>query len=216
VLELVTVSESVDRIAEAGIALLLFLVGLELSLEVVRGLGSIVLVTAGVQVPVTFLASAGLALLLGFDGMESVIIGAALTFSSTVVAVKLLEQRRELHLTHGRLAVGVLLVQDVVVIITLTLLAALGGGGATGVTAAMGEIVRAFGAMILLSAVALLGARWLLARHFERVAASPEATLVSGLAWCFLFILAAEQLHLSIELGAFIAGVGIAQLRAAA
>ena len=129
-----------------------------------RGLGSIVLVTAGVQVPVTFLASAGLALLLGFDGMESVIIGAALTFSSTVVAVKLLEQRRELHLTHGRLAVGVLLVQDVVVIITLTLLAALGGGGATGVTAAMGEIVRAFGAMILLSAVALLGARWLLAR----------------------------------------------------
>ena len=216
VLELVTVSESVDRIAEAGIALLLFLVGLELSLEVVRGLGSIVLVTAGVQVPVTFLASAGLALLLGFDGMESVIIGAALTFSSTVVAVKLLEQRRELHLTHGRLAVGVLLVQDVVVIITLTLLAALGGGGATGVTAAMGEIVRAFGAMILLSAVALLGARWLLARHFERVAASPEATLVSGLAWCFLFILAAEQLHLSIELGAFISGVGIAQLRAAA
>jgi Kef-type K+ transport system membrane component KefB len=214
VLGLVVVSESVDQIAEAGIALLLFLVGLELSLTTVRGLGPVVLVTAGIQISASLGAGLAAALLLGFNAVESTIIGGAVAISSTVVAVKLLEERRALSRTHGRIAVGVLLVQDVVVIIALTLLAGLGGGG-EGAASFAGQIARAFGGMAVLSALALLGARWLLARPLLRMASAPEATLVWGLAWCFLFILAAESLHLSVELGAFIAGLGLAQLPAA-
>jgi Kef-type K+ transport system membrane component KefB len=214
ILGLVTVSETVDQIAEVGIALLLFLVGLELSVDAVRGLGRVVLVSAGVQIPATFVAATGAALLLGFSPAESAIIGASLTFSSTVVAVKLLEERRELRLTQGRIAVGVLLVQDVVVILALTLVAGL-GGAAQGPGGLLAEVARALGAMLLLSVLAVLGARWLLARQFARLGSAPDATLVWGLAWCFLFIIAAESLHLSIELGAFIAGIGIAQLHTA-
>ena len=214
VLGLVTGSESVDHIAEAGIALLLFLVGLELSLDVARGLGSVVLVSAGVQISATFAVATGAAVLLGFGTGESIIIGGALTFSSTVVAVKLLEERQALQLTHGRIAVGVLLVQDMVVIVALTVLAGL-GGATSGAAEVAGRIALAFLGMLLLVAVAVLGARWLLAGQLERLRGSPEATLVWGLAWCFLFMIAAERLHLSIELGAFIAGVAIAQLRAA-
>jgi Kef-type K+ transport system membrane component KefB len=113
-------------IAELGIVLLLFLVGLELSLDKIRAVGKVA-VSAGIgQVIFTAVIGFGVALLLGFNTMESIFLATALTFSSTVVVVKLLDQKKHLNLLYGRIAVGIFLVQDLIVIIVLTFLAGLG------------------------------------------------------------------------------------------
>jgi Kef-type K+ transport system membrane component KefB len=143
--------------------------------------------------------------------MESVFLGTALTFSSTVVVVKLLDQKKEIDALYGRIAVGIFLVQDLVVIIALTFLAGLGDPSALTPTKMTMGLVRAFGGMALLLAAALLAARWLLPRVFGWVAGS-EPMLIWSLSWCFLFVLGAEVLDLSLEIGAFLAGLSLAQL----
>jgi Kef-type K+ transport system membrane component KefB len=129
-----------------------------------------------------------------------------------VVVVKLLDQKDELQTLYGRIAVGIFLVQDLVVIVVLTFLAGLGAGeGASAGTIGIG-IARAFAGMGLLLAVALLSARFVLPRLFGWVADSLETLFVWSLCWCFLFVLGAEWLHLSLEIGAFLAGISLAQL----
>jgi Kef-type K+ transport system membrane component KefB len=202
-------TESLEVIAEAGIALLLFLVGLELSLDHIRGVGRVVVIAGTLQIIGTTVIAWGLATLLGVPATEAVVIGLGATFSSTVVVVKLLDQRRQMTSLHGRIAVGILLVQDAAVILTLTLFAGLGESDLTSVAA---SLVKAFAGLLALAALSALAAKFVLPRLFGWAERSSETLFVWSLAWCFVFILAAEALHLSVELGAFIAGVGLAQL----
>lgn len=209
---LVDFSEALEITAEVGIALLLFLVGLELSLDKIRDVGRVAVVAGVGQVVFTAAGGFGLSLLLGFGVMESVFLATALTFSSTVVVVKLLKEKEELGSLYGRIAVGIFLVQDMVVIVVLTLLSGLGSPddltlGSVGI-----GVAQAFGGMILLLAAALLSSRFALPRVFGWIAVSPEGLLVWSLAWCFGFVVAADALGLSAEIGAFLAGISIAQL----
>jgi Kef-type K+ transport system membrane component KefB len=199
-------------IAELGIVLLLFLVGLELSLDKIRAVGKVA-VSAGMgQVVFTAVIGFGLALLLGFSVMEAVFLATALTFSSTVVVVKLLDQKKHLDLLYGRIAVGIFLVQDLIVIIVLTFLAGLGDPASTNALALAANLGRAFLGMAIMLAVALLSARYLLAKPMAWAAGSSETSLIWSLFWCFAFVIAAEQLNLSPEIGAFLAGLSLAQL----
>jgi Kef-type K+ transport system membrane component KefB len=209
---LIGASEAVDLIAEVGIALLLFLVGLELSLDRIRDVGKVAVVAGIGQVVFTAAGGLGLALLLGFGMLESVFIATALTFSSTVVVVKLLDQKGELNALYGRIAVGIFLVQDLVVIVILTFLAGLGEADQWNPNAMMGGLALAFAGMAALLAVALLSARYVLSRLFALVAGAPEPLFIWSLCWCFLFVLGAEVMNLSLEIGAFLAGVSLAQL----
>jgi Kef-type K+ transport system membrane component KefB len=209
---LIAASEAVDLIAEVGIALLLFLVGLELSLARIRDVGKVAVVAGIGQVIFTAAGGLGLALLLGFGLMESIFIATALTFSSTVVVVKLLDQKGELNALYGRIAVGIFLVQDLVVIVILTFLAGLGEADHLQAGEMAGGLAVAFGGMGALLAVALLSARYLLPRLFSLVAGAPEPLFIWSLCWCFLFVLGAEAMNLSLEIGAFLAGVSLAQL----
>lgn len=208
-----TTPEALELIGEIGIVLLMFIVGLELSLERLREVGKVALAAGLGQVAFTAVLGFGLCLALGFEALESVFIATALTFSSTAVVVKLLDQKNELHTLYGQIAVGIFLVQDLVVIVVLTFLAGLGSGK----TMSAGEVVlglaRAFGGMALLLAVCLLGARYVLPVVFGRVAGEPRTLFVWCLAWCLGFVIAADALGLSIEIGAFLAGLAIAQLR---
>lgn len=198
--------------AELGIVLLLFLVGLELSLDKIRAVGKVA-VAAGIgQVIFTAIIGFGLALLLGFNTMESVFLATALTFSSTVVVVKLLDQKKHLHMLYGRIAVGIFLVQDLVVIIVLTFLTGLGDPQSANLSSIALGIGRSFLGMGIMLGAALLASRYLLARPMAWVAASAEATLIWSLFWCFAFVVAAEKLSLSPEIGAFLAGLSLAQL----
>jgi Kef-type K+ transport system membrane component KefB len=144
--------------------------------------------------------------------MESLFLATALTFSSTVVVVKLLDQKKELDSLYGRIAVGIFLVQDLVVIVVLTFLAGLGTPEAMTIGGVSWGLARAFGGMGLLLVGALLASRYLLPRLFGWIAGSSEALFIWSLCWCFLLVFGAEVLHLSLEIGAFLAGLSLAQL----
>jgi Kef-type K+ transport system membrane component KefB len=221
-LHLVTLSPATDLIAEAGIILLLFLVGLEISFQKMRAVGRLAIAAGVAQIVVTAGALAGLALALGLRGGDALFVATALTFSSTVVAVKLLDQLKALDRRYGQIAVGILLVQDLAVIVVLTFVAgteaavtapAAAAGVQTSPDAGLfSGLLRAFGGMIVLFGAAALLAWRILPRLFGAVARSQPALLAWSLSWCFLLVLGSELLELSLELGAFVAGVSLAQL----
>ena len=212
----VEVGDGLDLVSEFGIALLLFLVGLELSLDKIKDVGKVA-IYAGIG-QVVFTAAGGYVLcwLLDFGVMEALFLATGLTFSSTVVVVKLLDEKGELNSLYGRIAVGIFLVQDMVVILILTFLA---GMGTTDGSAAKVDIwvvglglMKAFGGMVLLMVLSLLASKYLLPRPFKWAARSPEVLLVWAISWCFLMVFAAHEFGLSLEIGAFLAGMSLAQL----
>ena len=207
-----TASDSLQLIAEIGIALLLFLVGLELSLQKIRDVGRVA-VWAGLG-QVAFTAAGGflLSTLLGFNVMESIFLSTALTFSSTVIVVKLLDQKRELDSLYGRIAVGIFLVQDLVAIVILTFVAGLGSPEVFDAVAMFRSLARAFLGMGGLLAVSMLAARYLLPRPFGWAVRSMQTLFLWSVFWCFALVVGAEELGLSPEIGAFLAGVSLAQL----
>jgi len=208
----VELTEALRTISEIGIVLLLFLVGLELSFDKIRGMGKAVLLAGLAQVTLTlgggFLVSWGL----GFPLKDAAMLGIAVTLSSTVVAVKLLEEKGEFNSMHGRMAVGVLLIQDLLVIILLTLLSGFESGEGLDLAGVVWSLVKSMGGMALLCAVVLLAARYILPTPFAWAAASSSTLFVWSLCWCFFVVSGAHWMHLSAESGAFLAGLGLAQL----
>jgi Kef-type K+ transport system membrane component KefB len=205
--------EALDLLGEIGIVLLLFIVGLELSLGRIREVGKVAVAAGLGQVLFTCVLGFGLCLLLGFGALESLFIATALTFSSTAVVVKLLDQKNELQTLYGRIAVGIFLVQDIVVVVVLTFLAGIGSPDAMSAGSVAVGLARAFGGMGLLLAVCLLGGRYLLPPVLGWASTAPRTLFVWSLAWCLAIVLAAHALGLSAEIGAFLAGLSIAQLR---
>lgn len=208
---LLHVGEGVELASEVGIALLLFLVGLELSFAAIKDLGRVAVFGGTVQVGISAVAGAAIGYAFGLPAREALFLGVALSFSSTVIVVKLLEQRGDLRETYGKITLGILLVQDLLVVVVLTFVSGLADGGSTLAGMAL-DLAVAFGGMGLLVAVAVAASRWLLPPAFRWIGASSEATLVWSLAWCFLLIMGAEHMGLSLELGAFLAGIALAQL----
>lgn len=204
----VEVTPAVATLAELGVVFLLFLVGLELSVDRVREVGAVALVAGTVQVLVTFGAGTGLAMLLGFAASAAVVVGLAVTFSSTAVVVKLLAEGRELGTRSGQITIGILLVQDIVVVVALTLVGALGGEEVAG----GGELILPFLALGGLILVSVAAAHSFLPRAFRWIGVAPDAVFVWSITWCMLFVVASELVHLPLEIGAFLAGVGLAQL----
>ncbi len=212
---LIETTDGLDLVSEFGIALLLFLVGLELSFEKIKDVGKVAIL-AGIG-QVVFTAAGGYALcwLLDFTFMEALFLATGLTFSSTVVVVKLLDEKGELNSLYGRIAVGIFLVQDMVVILILTFLAGMGtteaGAKVDGWAVGMG-LLKAFGGMALLFVLSMLASKYLLPRPFKWAARSPDVLLVWSIFWCFALVFAAHEFGLSLEVGAFLAGMSLAQL----
>ncbi|HEX6588765.1 MAG TPA: cation:proton antiporter [Longimicrobiales bacterium] len=210
------VSESLHLFSELGVALLLFVVGLELSVEKIRDVGRPAVVGGILRVVSMFVLGSALALALGFAPVPAIFLGLATSFSSTVIVVKLLDGAGELDSLHGRLSIGILLVEDIVVAIVLTLVVGLAGADAGGDGGGASAILRALGTslvgLVALAAMAAVAVKWVLPPVFRWLSASGEALFVAALTWAFAFILAAEAFGLSIELGAFVAGVALAQL----
>lgn len=209
------VEGTVETIAEFGTVLLLFLVGLELSFARIKQVGKVAFAAGLGQVVFTAAGGYLLCWALGFEPLEGIVLATALTFSSTVVVVKLLDQKGELHALYGRIAVGIFLVQDLVVVLVLALLAGLGSPEALEPSVLLGSIGRAFGGTLGLLAACLLSARFLLPPLFRWAARSPRTIFIFSLGWALLFVEVAHQLELSAEIGAFLAGISIAQLDSA-
>ena len=195
-------------LAEVGIAVLLFLVGLKLDLHIVRTLGPVAVATGLGQVAFTSVIGFAICLAIGFTVVESTYIAVALTFSSTIIIVKLLSDKREVDSLHGRIAIGFLIVQDLVVVLAMVALSTL--GAATGKSSAPGGL-----AGTLAGSVAGIGAVALFMRYgaeplLRRVARVPELLVTFALAWAVLFAAVADGIGLGKEIGGLAAGVSLA------
>ena len=202
--------DQVDLLATLGITLLLFVVGLKLDLHLIRSLGPVALATGLGQVLFTSVIGYGIALALGLDHLPAIYVAVALTFSSTIIIVKLLSDKREIDSLHGRIAVGFLIVQDLVVIVAMIVLSAFGVAGQqdnVGLWRDMLWIV-AKGAGLL--AAVGLAMRYLLPRLLRQLARSPELLMLFSIAWAVALAAGGDALGFSKEVGAFLAGVSIA------
>jgi Kef-type K+ transport system membrane component KefB len=200
-------AEPLELFAEIGIAILLFLVGLKLDLHLVRTTGRVAVLTGLGQVVFTSVVGFALALLLGMSVVTAAYVAIALTFSSTIIIVKLLSDKRELEELHGRIALGFLIVQDIVVVLVMIVLASTTGtaGRSLGVEIAL---ILAQGAGLGLVLAVMM--RWVLPRLLALVATSTELLVVFGVAWAVSVATLGDVLGFSTEVGAFLAGFALA------
>lgn len=206
-LDLVADEEIWELLATAGIAILLFVVGLKLDIDVVRRTGLVALATGLGQVAFTSIIGFGICLLLGLTVVHAAYVAVALTFSSTIIIVKLLSDKREIDSLHGRIAVGFLIVQDIVVVLAMIVISAIGGAEETNAFEQFGLIVvKGIG---LLGTIALL-MKFVIPRVFAVVARSPELLVLAAIAWATALAAASAELGFSKEVGAFLAGFSLA------
>lgn len=200
-------SEPLELFAEIGIAVLLFLVGLKLDLGLVRSIGRVALLTGLGQIGFTASIGFMLALVLGMTGTVAMYVAIALTFSSTIIIVKLLSDKRELDKLHGRIALGCLIVQDIVVVLVMITVSSLSsdGGSSLGM-----QLVRMLGISVGLLVGMWILMRYLLPRVMKMVASSQELLIVSAMAWAVSMAALSDWLGFSVEVGAFLAGFAIA------
>lgn len=201
--------DQIDLLAQIGVTVLLFVVGLKLDLHHIRHIGPVALATGLGQLSFTILFGFFILLALGKGWLEALYVAVALTFSSTIIIVKLLSDKRELDSLHGRIAVGFLIVQDLAVVIAMMVMGGLGGMGEQGVNGgvlALSLLARLGGAALLLFIVM----RYVLPRIVDTLARSQELLLVFAIAWGTALAALGEFAGFSKEAGAFIAGFSLA------
>lgn len=201
-------ADQIDLLAKLGIALLLFVVGLKLDVHLIRNMGRVALATGLGQVGFTSAVGFGLCLLLGLDPVPALYVAVALTFSSTIIIVKLLSDKREIDALHGRIAVGFLIVQDIVVVAAMIVLSAFAGGSAG--AGSLGALLGVLGTGVVFLASVGFAMRYLLPGLLARIAASPELLVLFAVAWGVSLASLGDALGFSKEIGAFVAGVSLA------
>jgi Kef-type K+ transport system membrane component KefB len=201
-------TEQMELLAHLGISILLFVVGLKLDPHVIRTLGPVSLFTGLGQVIFTSVIGFVIGLALGLSPVGALYVAVALTFSSTIIIVKLLSDKRELDALHGRIAIGFLIVQDIVVVLAMIGLTAFGQASESGnlTWEALMVLVKGGGMLV---AVALL-MRYVIPRLLHRLAYSPELLVLFAISWAVLGASAGEWLGFSQEVGAFLAGISLA------
>lgn len=185
--------------SELGIALLLFIIGIELDIKRIRQLGITSLAVGFLQVVVTTVISYFVALAVGFSQLQAAYIGLIVTFSSTMVVVKLLSDKNELDSLHGELVLGILLVQDLLAVFAMALLTTVGNFSAAALAKIAGE-----GAVLIASA---LVAGYALNKVLKYAVRSKELLFIFALSVCMIFAAWAAFLDYSLAIGAFIAGI---------
>lgn len=195
--------ELIKAFSEIGIAFLLFIAGLEISFKKIKEANLKKISVIGTfQIVLIFLLAVFLANFLRLTTMQAVYVGIVLAFGSTMVVVKLLADKGELITMHGRLVLGILLLQDLFAIIAIVLLMS-GGFALIPISLAIGKLIAILVTSILLQ-------KFVLNKLFRFAAQSTELLLLSSLAVLFLFIILASIAGVSIVIGAFIAGVSLA------
>lgn len=205
---IVSEGQLIELISELGLGFLLFLLGIELSFEKVREIIKPVGAIAVGQALLQAVASTTVALLLGFDLFTSLMIALATTFGATPIIVKVLGDKDELNELYGRVDVGVLIFQDLYLVIALAILSV---GTLSGMEEIIIQISRVFLMMFLIGLAAYLTSRYILPTILRASASNSTTLLTVGIAWAFLFIFASETFDVSVEIGAFLAGLALAQ-----
>jgi len=207
VLHLVPETSAFTVFSNIGIALLLFIIGLGLNTTVIGRLGKVALITALVQMGVTLGVGYVAASAFGFSAITALIIGVSLMFSSTIIIVKLLNDKREQTRLYAQISIGVLLFQDLVASIALVFLAA----GKTG-SLSPADIGLLLTKGVVLGGFLLLISTQVLTRLSTFIARSQEFLFLFALGWGFGIATLFEVAGFSIEVGALFAGVSLASM----
>jgi Kef-type K+ transport system membrane component KefB len=211
-LKFITDETEILTVAEIGLILLLFMIGLEIDLKKMLSAGKLVIVTGLVQFPIcvgigygVFSALAAAGIPVGTGTYGTLYVALAIGISSTMIVVKLLYDKMELDTLPGRITIGILVFQDIWAIIVLAIQPNLNNPEVLGILATFGK-----GALLVI--MALLCTKHVLPKVFRSVAKLPELMLIISLGWCFLVCLVAANpaVGLSMEMGALIAGITMA------
>jgi Kef-type K+ transport system membrane component KefB len=208
VFDLVQSKENVYLLAELGISILLFVVGLKLDVGLIRSTGKVALFSGLGQVIFTSVFGFLIAMGLGFEPTTSLYIAVALTFSSTIIIVKLLSDKKEIDALHGQIAIGFLIVQDIVVVIAMIILSALGteNGSTSPEWEVIGVVLKALG-MVGLTLVLM---KWVMPSLVKLMAKSQELLVLFAISYAVTFAALGDFIGFSQEVGAFLAGISLA------
>lgn len=205
VFNIITDKSIISQLSEIGIAFLLFIVGLELNVKKLRSIGSVASIGGLIHMGLLFIVSYISFIALGFSKMISMYVGIILMFSSTLVIVKLLSDKNELDTLHGRIVIGILLMQDIVAVIALSILNNLGNNS-------IGQIAIIFLKGILVFAIGLGAAKIIFSSAFKFAARNTEMLFLLSITMMFLFATIYELIGFSIVIGAFVAGLLLGNL----
>lgn len=205
VLGLITDTEPIELFSKIGIASLLFIVGLSMSPKVIKEVGKVSLITGVGQVLFTSLIGYGIAIFLGQPPLAALYIAIALTFSSTIIILKLLSDRGDVDKLYGKVAIGFLLVQDIIATMILLFVSA-GSSGDTNIYSLLG--------VVLLKGIIVFGALWVVSlkiipKMIRYAAGSTELLFIFALAWGLGMGSLFDYIGFSLEIGTLIAGVSL-------
>lgn len=208
-LSLINAVEEIEVLAEIGVVLLLFVIGLELSLKQLVSIRKTVFLGGALQVGLTVGVTLLVAYLLGFTWPEAVFIGFLFSLSSTAIVLKILQERNEISTPHGRNALGILIFQDLIVV-PMMLVTPILAGQSTDVGYAIFELVVKSFLVVLFT---LLSARYLMPKVLFAIARtnSKELFLLATITFCFGVAWITSEIGLSLALGAFLAGLIISE-----
>lgn len=195
-----------ESFSQIGITLLLFIVGLGLNVSVIKSTGKPVFLVFLLDTLLVGGAGFIAGRLFGMDPTEAALVGVALIFSSTIVVIKNLVDRREQHRLYGQIAIGILLIEDIAATIVLVFLAASKNGGG------MNELYGLIGKGLLLAGAMTFVGWFAMSRLVKFFAANQEFLFTFAIAWAFSVAAVFDLAGFSLEVGALFAGVSLASL----
>lgn len=210
-LNLISLPDLLHGLSAFGVAFLLFLIGLELDIKRLREIGKTSTLLGAGQILLTGLCSFFVLKLAGVPNLPTLYATIALTFSSTIIVVKLLSEQKAQASLFGRLSIGVLLVQDFVAILVLIVLAGIGDANSTNEVVGT-QLIYTLAKGSMLFVFTALMSRYVLPHIFAFLARSDELLFLASISWAFFFSLFAAAIGFSIEIGAFLAGIALASV----
>lgn len=204
VLDIMSDMSTIATFSQIGIVLLLFMVGLGLNPKVLKELGKVSFITGVGQVLFTSIIGYFICRLLDFSVVSSLYLSIALAFSSTIIIMKLLSDKKELESLHGRISVGFLIVQDFIAIAILMVISSMNEGSDLK-TLITSTIPMAVVAILILGAVSI----YVMPALTRFIAKSQEFLLLFSASWCFAIAIVFHMIDFSIEAGALLAGIAL-------
>ncbi len=207
-LHLIKSADTINAFSSIGIALLLFIIGLGLNPRVIREVGKVAAITGGIQVFLSTVIGYGAGLILGYSKTESLFFGVALAFSSTIIILKLLSDKREQTRLYGKVLTGILIIQDVLAAVALLFVTAKGTEHGFTVNELSWLVLKGAAIAIPLFFIGVV----VLPRIHKFIAGSQELLFLFAIGWGFGFAALFEHAGFSLEMGALLSGVALATL----
>lgn len=210
-LDIIHSHELIDAVSTFGVAFLLFLIGIELDIKKFKELNRTVIISGLGQVVFTCMVSYAIAWSLGFSHIEAWFIAVALTFSSTIITVKLLSEKRQMQSLYGRITLAILIIQDFLAVLALLLLESFGTNLLSGNVPWLSLAELAL-KTLLIASLAIVLSKFVFRKIFAFIGHSKELLFLWSIAWCLLFAALSMYMEFSIAIGVFFAGIALASL----